>query len=264
MTLVNDAWAEERTRLETELGQARQLEAIGKLAAGIAHDCNNLLSAIEGYAQLILSGLGPRDPIRADVEEIALAATRAAALTRQLLAVGTYPAKEAELIELTALVRGVERLLRRLLGDERTLRIEHLDGKLRVAADQGQLEQVLVNLVLNARDATPRGSTIRIRTERAILPADCDSGGVKLAAGRYARLAVLDTGKGMAPDVLARAFDLYFSTKEPDGGTGLGLPTANAIVARFGGAIVLESELQVGTVASAYLPLADTLSGART
>ncbi len=264
MTLVNDPWAEERARLEAELGQARQHETIGRLAAGIAHDCNNLLSAIEGHAELILSGLSARDPIRADVDEIARAATRAAALTRQLLTVGAPPAQPVELVEITELVEDVERLLRGMLADECELWIEHADGKLAVAADRGQLEQVVVNLLLNARDATSRGGTIRLQTGRALLDADRNRGGVRLGAGRYARIAVLDTGAGMAPNVLERAFEPYFSTKERDRGTGLGLPTAQAIVVRFGGAIELESEPGAGTVVTVYLPFADTLSAART
>jgi signal transduction histidine kinase len=262
MTLVNEQWAKERARLEEELQRARHLEAMGRLAGGIAHDCNNLLSAIEGYAQLVLSALARDDPVREDVTEIVRAATRAAALTRQLLAVGSYSAKKPEILELTAVVRGVGRLLRRMLGDGQTLEIEHRSGQLFVEADQGQLEQVLLNLVLNARDAMPRGGTIRIRTEEAVLGAD--SGMTRLGPGRYARVAVLDTGAGMTSAVLERAFEPYFTTKDREGGTGLGLPTARAIVEQFGGVLVLESSPNAGTVATVYLPLGDTLSDART
>ena len=264
MTLVNQEWLEERARLERELRRARRLELVGQLAAGIAHDCNNLLTAIQGYSELLSNRLGLDDPLRGDVAEIAKASARAAALTRQLLTFGGGADRAPEPLALTGLVRGVETLLRRMLGGEFELRAALSEEPLVVEVDSGQIEQVLLNLILNARDAMPRGGVITVETEAVALEADRDFGHASLPAGRYARLGVLDTGAGMNAEVLARAFEPFFTTKDRAQGTGLGLATSQAIVEQFDGAVVLASEPGVGTAASVYLPLRDTLSGTRT
>ena len=264
MTLVNEDWLDERARLRDELRRARRLELLGQLAAGVAHDCNSLLSVIQGHAEMMLNSLQAEDPLRPDITEIATASTRAAALTRQLLTVGGSTSDEPQPVDLNALVRGVEGLLRRMVGGEVELSTELDDESPVVEADQGQLEQVLLNLVLNARDAVGPGGTITIRTEVAVLDLDRDVGYATLAAGRYGRLDVLDTGAGMSAEVLAQAFEPFFTTKPPTRGTGLGLATAQAIVEQFGGAIALASEPGVGTTVSVYLPLPGTLGPART
>jgi signal transduction histidine kinase len=264
MTLVSGDWVEERARLESELRRARRLELVGQLAAGVAHDCNNLLTAIHGHGELILDRLELDDPLRGDLEEIARASARAAALTRQLLTFGTGADRPPGPVALDGLVRGVETLLRRMVGGEFELCVVLPEEPLVVEVDSAQIEQVLLNLVLNARDAMPRGGVITVQTEAVELEADRDFGHASLPAGRYARLGVLDTGTGMRADVLARAFELFFTTKERAQGTGLGLAAAHAIAAQHGGAVVLASEPGVGTAASVYLPLRATLPPTRT
>jgi two-component system cell cycle sensor histidine kinase/response regulator CckA len=263
VTFVNDPFPE-GTPLETELRRSRRLEALGRLSAGVAHDANNLLTAIQGYGEIVTSRLAPGDPVRADVEEMTRAACRAAALMRQLLAFGSGVDRRTEAFDLAELVRGIEKLLRRSLGPAFQLRITLGSGALDVQGDRGQLEQVLLNLVLNARDAMPRGGEVAVQTAAFELDGDRALGNMQLPAGRYGRLSVLDAGIGMSKDVLARAFEPFFTTKERDRGTGLGLATANAIVEQFGGAIVLASEPGVGTAASVYLPLRGTLPATRT
>jgi signal transduction histidine kinase len=264
MTLVNEPSREERTHLEAELRRARRLEALGRLSAGVAHDANNLLAAIQGYGEIVASRLTPGDPVRGDVEEITRAAGRAAALMRQLLTFGSGVDRGSEQLDLGDLVRGIDKLLRRSLGAALRLRVDLASEKLEVEGDLGQLEQVLLNLVLNARDAMPRGGEIVVQTAAFELDGERDLGNVRLPLGRYGRLSVLDAGVGMPEDVLARAFEPFFTTKDRSQGTGLGLATASAIVEQFGGGIVLVSEPGVGTAASVYLPLRDTLSATRT
>lgn len=263
MTLVNERWIEERTRLEKELRRARRLAAVSRLAAGVAHDCNNLLTAIQGYGELALSRLGPGDPMRADVDEIVRAATRASALTRQLLTFGSGLDRAAARLDLSDLVRGLETLLRRMLGPGLELRTALAGEPLAVDADASQLEQVVLNLVLNARDAMPSGGVVSIETDRSATAGD-PAAAAELPPGPYARLVVHDTGVGMSEEVRLRAFEPFFSTKERDRGSGLGLATASAIVGQFAGAIALASQPGVGTTASVYLPLGDTLSRTRT
>jgi signal transduction histidine kinase len=262
MTVVNDS-ADEGSRLDPELGRVRHLEALGRLSAGVAHDANNLLAAIQGYSEIVTSRLAPGDPVRGDMEEIARAAGRAAALMRQLLTFGTGVDRRSEPLDLGELVRGVEKLLRRSIGAGLRLRLELAPRALAVEADQGQLEQVLLNLVLNARDATPSGGEIVVQTA-FVEHAGEQLGNVRLTPGRYGRLSVLDAGAGMPAEVADRAFEPFFTTKDRSEGTGLGLATARAIAEQFGGAIVLVSEPGAGTAASVYLPLRGTLSGTRT
>ncbi|MCC6224389.1 MAG: hypothetical protein IT201_12980 [Thermoleophilia bacterium] len=252
MSIVN-AWEEERARLEDELARARRLAAVGQLAAGIAHDCNNLLTVIQGHSELIACELPAGHAVRRDVEEIGRAAGRAAALTRQLLTFASG-ARERERVDLNALVRGVETLLGRTVGDALELRVALAARSLHVLVDPGQFEQALLNLVLNARDATPAGGTIVVETALARLaPAGRDP---LLPLGHYARLTVADTGEGMPPEVLERALEPFFTTKAPGAGTGLGLATTAAIVEQLGGSLTLSSTPGRGTTVSVLLPLA--------
>jgi two-component system cell cycle sensor histidine kinase/response regulator CckA len=264
MTFVTGAHPDEETRTEAERLRVRRLEALGRLSAGVAHDANNLLTAIQGYGEIVTSRLEPGDPVRADVEEMTRAAGRAAVLMRQLLTFGRGADPRREPLDLGQLVRGIERLLRRSLGGSTRLRLALERGALEVEADPGQLEQVVLNLVLNARDALPQGGEVVIQTAALELAEARTLGSARLPAGRYARLSVLDAGAGMPPEVLARAFEPFFTTKDRSRGTGLGLPTASAIVEQFGGTIVLTSEPGAGTAANVYLPRRGTLRGTRT
>ena len=251
MTTVNATPSEERARLEGELARAQRLASVGQLAAGIAHDCNNLLTVIQGHSELIAADLPTEHPLRRDVEEMGRAAARAAALTRQLLTFGS--GGERECVDLNAIVRGLETLLRRTVGETLELGVAVASGALPVHVDPGQVEQVLLNLVLNARDATPAGGTIALETATvAVAPGERDPG---LPPGRYARVTVSDTGEGMPPGVLARALEPFFTTKARGEGTGLGLATAAAIIEHLGGGVTLASVPGRGTTVDVLLPL---------
>jgi len=254
----------EKERLERELRHARRLKAVGELAAGVAHDTNNLLLAIQGYGEILLEDLPEGDPLRADVLEITRAAARAAALTRQLLTLSHSAEDVPDRVDLNELVVALETLFARALGREFELRLVLAAEPPRVRVDPDQLEQVLLNLALNARHAMPRGGTIVVETELVELAGGLRLPHATLEPGRYGRVGVLDTGAGMGPEVLARAFEPFFTTKRRSQGTGLGLATAHAIVEQFGGAVVLASEAGVGTAASVYLPARGTIEPART
>jgi two-component system, cell cycle sensor histidine kinase and response regulator CckA len=234
--------AEERAELEHRLAQAQRLESVGQLAGGVAHDFNNLLSVIltcVGFAQRELSA---DHPVRDDVEEIGHAADRAAALTRQLLMFSRREVVKPEVLDVGDLVRDLERLLNRTLSERIALRIVVGPGLVPVLADRAQLEQVLVNLALNARDAMPDGGTLSI----ALSAAD---GGV--------RITVADDGVGMPEDVRERAFEPFFTTKDRGEGTGLGLATVHGIVTEAGGTVDLQSVPGRGTVVTIHLPGCD-------
>ncbi len=252
--------AEEALReSELRLRQAQRLEAVGRLAGGVAHDFNNILTAIAGYCELLLERLGAHDPLRADVEEIAKAQQRAAALTRQLLAFGRRQRLALRPMSLNGVVRDMERLLRRLIGEdvELSLRLEPRLGTLR--ADPTQLEQVIVNLAVNARDAMPEGGRLEIETvnvER--LPgAPPPLPGAPL--GRSVALVLRDTGVGMSPEVRSRIFEPFFSTKPAGEGSGLGLATVYGIVSQSAGQIEVESAPGRGTTFSVFFPRVDAL-----
>ena len=245
----------ERRRAEEALLQAQKMEAVGRLAGGIAHDFNNLLAAIRGNAELLLHHLMP-DPARvADVEEILHAADRAATMTRQLLAFSRKHAHAPVRIDLNQLVENVARLSRRLLGPEIVLEREsgaHLHA---VMADPSQLEQLLLNLILNARDAMPGGGRIIVRTANRQLPDRApDSALADLPSGPYVLLQVVDDGIGMDQATQARIFEPFFTTKEPGRGTGLGLSTVYGIVRQMGGAVTVLSERHEGATFSVFLP----------
>ncbi len=248
--------ADQEAALHEQLRQSQKMEAVGLLAGGIAHDFNNVLTVIKGYGEIVLHGLDPLHPNRRDVEEIAKSADRAATLTQQLLAFSRQQVLAPKIINLNSVLVDLETMLRRLLGESVELSISVDPNLGNVKADPGQIEQVIVNLAVNARDAMARGGRLTIET--ASLEVDATSTGhPDLAAGKYASLIVRDTGVGMTPPVMARIFEPFFTTKEKGKGTGLGLATTYGIVRQSGGHISVSSKLGEGTTFKVFLPVAE-------
>ncbi|MGE5689270.1 MAG: PAS domain S-box protein [Pseudomonadota bacterium] len=246
--------AAERTALQEQLRQAQKMEAIGRLAGGIAHDFNNLVTAITGYGELALARLPEEGPVRRHVEEMRRAGERAAELTRQLLAFSRKQVLQPKVLDLNGVVGGMEDMLARVLGEHIAL-ATRLDPALgQTKADPGQVEQVLLNLAINARDAMPRGGRLTIETANVELDDAFVAGHVGAVAGDYVMLAVRDTGTGMDRETLARVFEPFFTTKAPGEGTGLGLATVYGIVKQTGGSVWAYSELGRGTAFKVYLP----------
>jgi hypothetical protein len=247
--------AEEALRVSEErLRQALKMEAVGRLAGGVAHDFNNVLTAIFGYTELLTDQFAPTDPRRADLDEIRRAAERAAMLTRQLLAFSRKQVMQPRTIDLNAVVAGMGKLLTRLVGENVAVEIraaEDLDG---VLADPGQLEQVLMNLAINARDAMPAGGRLTIRTANVALTAAQVEALPGMQPGAYVILEVSDTGEGIPAGIRDQVFEPFFTTKEQGKGTGLGLATVYGIVKQSGGGIYVSSEEKVGTRFQIYLP----------
>jgi signal transduction histidine kinase/CheY-like chemotaxis protein len=244
----------ERRRLEERLRHAQRLEAIGTLAGGVAHDFNNLLTAVKGYASAALEELRTWDPARADVEEIKRAADRGAELVRQLLAFSRKQVLKPRVLDLDEAVAGVEKLLRRLAGEQRTLEVVRGGGAWRVRVDPGQLEQVLVNLVVNARDATAPGGRITIASDEVALDEAAARRWHDGLPGRFVRLSVSDDGAGIDEATLVHIFEPFFTTKERGRGTGLGLSTVYGIVNQSHGFIAVTSAPGQGTRFDVFLP----------
>ncbi|TMQ49711.1 MAG: response regulator [Candidatus Eisenbacteria bacterium] len=240
----------ERQSLEEQLRQAQKMEAVGRLAGGVAHDFNNILTAILGYSQMIQGQLGAEHELLREVGEVEKAALRAAALTRQLLAFSRRQVLQPKVLDLNVVVDGVESMLRRLIGADVELSLRCGEDLWRIKADAGQVEQVLMNLVVNARDAMPEGGKITIQTANVKL----GEGREGIEPGSYVALAVMDTGTGMDEKTRAQIFEPFFTTKESGRGTGLGLSTVHGIVKQSGGHIAVESAPGQGSTFTVYLP----------
>ncbi|HEX2731704.1 MAG TPA: ATP-binding protein [Polyangiaceae bacterium] len=247
----------ERARLSAQLRQAQKLEAIGRLAGGVAHDFNNLLTCIIGNLELAARSLGVDSPAKRHITEAVAAADSAATLTQQLLAFGRKQVIEPRPLSLSRLIERVQGMLRRLIGESITLKTQCQRELWSVMADPGQLEQVLVNLVINARDAISVHGEIEVETRNLTLPAAELGLPATLQPGRYVELRVKDNGRGMSDVVRARLFEPFFTTKENGEGTGLGLATVYGAVHQNGGTIVVESELGKGSTFRIFLPVVD-------
>ncbi len=247
----------ERKQLETQLQQARRMEAVGRLAGGIAHDFNNLLTIIKGYAELALNRPKISPELHTDIERIEDASERASTLVRQLLAFSRRQVLQPKLVDLNSIVLGLDKLLRRLMDED--VQMATLPGKTigTIKADPGQVEQVIMNLVMNARDAMPKGGRLTVETSDVELDAAYASEHVSVKPGRYVMLAVSDTGVGMSADTVAHIFEPFYTTKESGRGTGLGLSTAYGIVKQSGGYIWVYSEPGRGSTFKVYLPRVD-------
>jgi PAS domain S-box-containing protein len=247
----------QRKQLEEQLRQSAKMEAVGMLAGGIAHDFNNLLTIINGYSHILLNALPEADPNRSAVEQIMKAGERAATLTRQLLSHSRRQVLQPKLLNLNQLLTGMEAMLRRLIGEDIELRFAPGRDIGQVNADPGQIEQVVMNLAVNARDAMPRGGILTIDTTGVELDEPYHSTHIAIKPGKYVALAIGDNGSGMDTETLAHLFDPFFTTKAQGQGTGLGMTTVFGIVKQSGGGIEVSSEPGQGTSVKVYLPRID-------
>jgi signal transduction histidine kinase len=256
--LIADRWKVEADLREKEiqLQQAQKLEAVGRLSAGVAHDFNNLLAVITGHCDLALLDMGDEGPIHESVTEIRAASERASTLTQQLLAFSRKQVLEPRIVDLRGLVSGMQRMIARLIGEDVELATSLADDLGSVRADPGQIQQVVLNLAVNARDAMPRGGKLVVECRNVDLGRDAPEH-VGVEPGSYVLLAVSDTGTGMDRETCSRIFEPFFTTKEPGKGTGLGLSTAHGIVKQSGGEIIVYSEPGHGTTFKIYMPRVD-------
>ena len=246
-----------RRQLEDQLRHAQKMETVGMLAGGVAHDFNNLLTIISGYSQLILNSLDPNDPNHYSAEQILKAGERAAALTQQLLAFSRRQVLQPRVLDLNKLVSGLSTMLRRLIGEDIDLKLVLRPDLGMVSADAGRIEQVLMNLVVNARDAMPKGGTLTIETANIFLDENYTSRHLAVKSGPYTQIAVSDNGGGMDEVTQARLFEPFFTTKASGRGTGLGLSTVFGIVKQSGGNLDVYSVPGHGTSVKVYLPRID-------
>jgi two-component system NtrC family sensor kinase len=245
--------SEQRT-LEAQFRQAQRMEAIGQLAGGIAHDFNNLMTAILGYCEILLDQIPADDPNHADVQEIRSAGVRASSLTRQLLAFSRKQILKPATFDVRGTVSGLDRMLRRVIREDIVFAMVQADRPLYVRADIGQVEQVLINLVINASDAMPAGGTLTVSSRAAVIDDDFVRTHPGASKGRFVAIDVRDTGTGMPPDVLCRIFEPFFTTKPQGKGTGLGLSMVYGIVKQSGGYVSATSQVGQGSLFTVYLP----------
>jgi len=251
---------DERRQLEDQLRHAQKMDAVGRLAGGVAHDFNNYLTAILGFSEVLAAELGPDHPARGRVDQIHQAGERAAALTRQLLALSRRQQLEPEVLDLADLVRSLLPMIGHLVGKDIRLTVAAAPGLDRVEADRGQLEQVILNLAVNARDAMPAGGSLTFELSEVELDQTQASARVGLRPGPHVVLKVSDTGTGMAARTLERIFEPFFTTKDPGKGTGLGLSTVHGIVHQSSGSISVASEPGRGTTFEIHLPRARSIA----
>jgi PAS domain S-box-containing protein len=252
LVLVTDVT--ERNRLEERLRQSQKMEAVGRLAGGIAHDFNNILSAVLGYSNLVLEDLPDDDPRRPDIEEVRDAGMRGAALTRQLLMFSRPQVAERQVLDINSVIAGVRKMLARIIGEDIVIETRLSPDVGQVRMDPGHLEQIVMNLAVNARDAMPDGGRLTIETTEVELDELHHGGSKLLPAGRYVMLAVSDVGVGIPRDQQARIFEPFYTTKQPGEGTGLGLSTVYGIVQQNGGSVLVYSEPGHGATFKVYLP----------
>jgi two-component system, cell cycle sensor histidine kinase and response regulator CckA len=263
--VINYRDVTEQRRLQEQLFQAQKMEAIGALAGGVAHDFNNLLTAILGYSDMILEKAAPNSALHRYSTQIKQAGERAASLTRQLLAFSRLQVMAPKVLDLNAVISEMSRMLRRVIGEDIKLNVVAASGLGRVKVDPSQIEQVIINLAVNARDAMPQGGELTIRTANESIGESIAEDKIRLRPGAYVLLEVSDTGCGMDSETRARVFEPFFTTKEKGRGTGLGLSTVYGVVKQSGGYIWLSSELGKGASFKIYLPsVNEAISAAKT
>jgi two-component system cell cycle sensor histidine kinase/response regulator CckA len=248
--------AERRHAMEERTHQAQRMESLGKLAGGVAHDVNNILAIIANYTDFVIEETSDRPDVQGDLKQVRTAVERATALTRQLLTFTRAETVQPQDVDVNAAVSEVQMMLQRTIGEHINLIAVPASEPLTVHADPGQLQQVLLNLAINARDAMPEGGTLVLEANTAALDGEEVNMQPPLPAGRYARLLVSDTGEGMSPETAERIFEPFYTTKPQGKGTGLGLATVYGIVTDAGGSLNVYSEPGIGTTFRIYLPLA--------
>lgn len=252
--ISNDRDITEQRLLEAQLRQSQKMDAIGRLAGGVAHDFNNLLMVISAYAELALDALPAKDRLREKIQEILTASRKAADLTRQLLAFGRKQMQVLQVLDLNQVVKEISHMLPRLIGEDIQLKLATENGLARIKGDPGQIEQILMNLAANARDAMPQGGTLTIETSNVQLDAAYLQKHAMVPPGDYVLLMVHDSGQGIAPEHMPHIFEPFYTTKDEGKGTGLGLATVYGIVKQNAGFIWVYSELGWGTTFKIYLP----------